>query len=867
MRISASLALVVCSLFVQPTLAQSCVTVVPDGVIGLGLANPSTDQPFVPSFATMWDQDGSGPQRAKLLVERGRFGFTPDQPAPGSVPSNDILMTDGTTFEFIPRPPGNRIAALGTYENQLLALTSSIGTSAAELFRRDATTWTRLTLPPGVDQVSASSGFIETPNGIALVNAGTVLVFDPASGSVSYSGVTGIPSNNGLSFVKIHDDIYGIGVMQINGVPVGIVKLVNGEWLPQGQFSSLRATRVTGLVEHEGRLIALGQFQTAENAPRIGLFELTATGWIEYAPSVPVTLGTPNALASTSRGLLVAQSGRTLRIVNETQNAISPLMLTRSATTASLRIVGTWDNHAILITSGATERGPTGAFGTTDQLGAALMSGVVLSDGSSAGNITPVLNGLITDFVNYAGDTYALGGFASSSSERMRFVARRENGRWRGISEQGGPQQGIVDGAEWDGKLAVAWFDSTSRTSRISTWDGTAWTATIDGPPFRRIVSIEATPTHLYCVTDRGVTVQRTVYRLDGDTWVPIGEVAISGQLVRAGTELYIDAFRVTPDRLELQVADDTATRIRVIGAIGERAIGTTAGGGSIVAAPGTYELIDGVWRKHGSAVTLYPRTAAWQHELFLALPTGDSISSGVSISRWNGATWAPVTSSNGRLLPNFAAFNQFVTVDTAMIHDLDADMPRFAAAAIGMFGGTTDITATLDLKPRVSFSRVPQAIRVQPSQTFTLRAQVISQGQFTYQWTRDNAALVDGPLPTGEVITGATGPTLSITNSTAALNGSYTLTVTPVDASLFCGPESTFPVPVTVERFCDSIDFNNNFVFPEEQDIIDFLSVFAGGACSTAVCNDIDFNNNDIFPEDQDVIDFFNVLSGSSCP
>ncbi|HLP84184.1 MAG TPA: hypothetical protein VK157_07535 [Phycisphaerales bacterium] len=30
--------------------------------------------------------------------------------------------------------------------------------------------------------------------------------------------------------------------------------------------------------------------------------------------------------------------------------------------------------------------------------------------------------------------------------------------------------------------------------------------------------------------------------------------------------------------------------------------------------------------------------------------------------------------------------------------------------------------------------------------------------------------------------------------------------------------------------------------------------------------CSDIDFNNNGVFPEDQDVIDFFNVLAGGSC-
>ncbi|HLP85329.1 MAG TPA: hypothetical protein VK157_13350 [Phycisphaerales bacterium] len=62
----------------------------------------------------------------------------------------------------------------------------------------------------------------------------------------------------------------------------------------------------------------------------------------------------------------------------------------------------------------------------------------------------------------------------------------------------------------------------------------------------------------------------------------------------------------------------------------------------------------------------------------------------------------------------------------------------------------------------------------------------------------------------------------------------------------------------------CDPIDFNNNDVFPEDQDVIDFFTVLAGGNCP--LCNDIDFNNNTVFPEDQDVIDFFTVLAGGEC-
>lgn len=62
---------------------------------------------------------------------------------------------------------------------------------------------------------------------------------------------------------------------------------------------------------------------------------------------------------------------------------------------------------------------------------------------------------------------------------------------------------------------------------------------------------------------------------------------------------------------------------------------------------------------------------------------------------------------------------------------------------------------------------------------------------------------------------------------------------------------------------FCDSIDFNRNGVYPEEQDVTDFVNVVAGGACPYAGTCDIDFNNNGTFPEDQDYQDFLDVIAG----
>jgi hypothetical protein len=64
----------------------------------------------------------------------------------------------------------------------------------------------------------------------------------------------------------------------------------------------------------------------------------------------------------------------------------------------------------------------------------------------------------------------------------------------------------------------------------------------------------------------------------------------------------------------------------------------------------------------------------------------------------------------------------------------------------------------------------------------------------------------------------------------------------------------------------CDSIDFNNDGLFPDDADLLEFLSVLAGSECSTGACNDIDFNNDGLFPDDSDLISFLTVLAGGDC-
>jgi hypothetical protein len=71
----------------------------------------------------------------------------------------------------------------------------------------------------------------------------------------------------------------------------------------------------------------------------------------------------------------------------------------------------------------------------------------------------------------------------------------------------------------------------------------------------------------------------------------------------------------------------------------------------------------------------------------------------------------------------------------------------------------------------------------------------------------------------------------------------------------------------VIVGSACNDIDFNNDGLFPDDADLVDFLSVLAGGPCSTGTsCDNIDFNGDGLFPDDADLIAFLRVLAGGNC-
>ncbi|MFO0830813.1 MAG: hypothetical protein U0637_03110 [Phycisphaerales bacterium] len=70
----------------------------------------------------------------------------------------------------------------------------------------------------------------------------------------------------------------------------------------------------------------------------------------------------------------------------------------------------------------------------------------------------------------------------------------------------------------------------------------------------------------------------------------------------------------------------------------------------------------------------------------------------------------------------------------------------------------------------------------------------------------------------------------------------------------------------------CDSVDFNRDGIYPDIQDIIDFIRVYSGGVCEgqsagDPPCNaDVDFNNDGILPDIDDIFSLIRVFSGGPC-
>jgi cytochrome c peroxidase len=95
-----------------------------------------------------------------------------------------------------------------------------------------------------------------------------------------------------------------------------------------------------------------------------------------------------------------------------------------------------------------------------------------------------------------------------------------------------------------------------------------------------------------------------------------------------------------------------------------------------------------------------------------------------------------------------------------------------------------------------------------------------------------------------------------------AAVGGQALSTVARIP--VFCGSRGC-------PSACDSIDFNNDGVFPDTLDAASLLAVYGGAPCPDEPplgngCNDTDFNNDGVFPDGADIEAFLRVFAGGTC-
>lgn len=155
-----------------------------------------------------------------------------------------------------------------------------------------------------------------------------------------------------------------------------------------------------------------------------------------------------------------------------------------------------------------------------------------------------------------------------------------------------------------------------------------------------------------------------------------------------------------------------------------------------------------------------------------------------------------------------------------------------------------------------------PQSVEVCPSSPVNFTVGSSGPGSLTYRWRRNGVDLSDEP----NHISGATSSTLTLTNLVPTDYALYQCNVTNS-----CGSTLTFAASLAPSS-CDCIDFNLDGLFPDTQDITDFLTVFAGGVCdgqqpTDPPCNiDIDFNNDTLFPDVLDIQSMLSVFAGGPC-
>lgn len=561
---------------------------------------PGADQ-FV-SAATTWDPDGNGPE-PELLVIAGQFQVIGNQTIRG------LAGWDGHTWrEIDPDSQGDiySISALAVYHGDLIVagdFSTLSGVAVNDIARFDGHAWHPLGSGPENGITSTTGfGFVDT---LRVVGDRVI-----AGGRFDLAG--GVGAINIASWDGDTSAWEALG----DGLSVGLFY--------EGVF---------GITEHEGEIIAAGDFTQSGATPVAGVARFDGTSWSGFAP---VDSFFPFEV-TTYGGELVA--GGTFYDANNPD----PFYVGDS-------IVVVWNGASQAWTQLGESLGSPGAFG-------------------------------VARLTEFHGELYAAGDFSDDifDFDAPGMLLRRWDGlAWQpvgeGIGGFTGFQPAIAACTEYEGRLIVGGSFTHAGTVGaydLAAWDGAIWNAFGSGTSGRitRFVeygsgivasgwfdTIEGTPAH-------------RLARWDGVSWQPIGDGTLGSPRPLGVFEgqLVVSAF--TPDG-RLRRWDGSAWQ-PFAEAIPEGFVSSMALyhdrliiGGSFTFTGYYGEQINNVaawdgqhWRGLGQGVIgqffgAVNAMKVYQGKLIVAgaiQAAGGEPASG--IASWNGATWKPLglglTSSN----------------------------------------------------------------------------------------------------------------------------------------------------------------------------------------------------------------------------
>ncbi len=486
---------------------------------------------------------------------------------------------------------------------------------------------------------------------------------------------------------------------------------------------------------------------------------------------------------------------------------------------------------------------------------------------------------LVIALGTFRGDLVAGGAFTSIAGRGTRGLATYTNQVWRpvgrglqapliGSSAPTASLNAVISDAQYDyyggNFLGLASINSGYFARQSRTTGEWVPVASPDGAVFRlRQLDLDGAgpePSRIFAGLGLagGNFIPAGLRSFDGQTWRnELGAITLPASSTTAGiycVEVFEGDLVAGGNFTQIDGASVRFIVRRVNGVwqqMGTRQIATTRDllvhDGALYAA-GTFGTgVNGVARWNGAdwTTTGFPVASAWR----LAIHNGRLIASSSTATDGSLATiyelrsgaWfrlgvtdfaEPLASLNGTLYAGYRRLSgqEFVaSVLNSLTGPIPRDMTLNAQGDRVYVGLTTQrLFCTVPVAdPRPRFTSPPQLVTACPESDVTMTVQVTLDSGSEIVWRRNGV-----PLPP-QGAEGVTTDTLTLRRVTAADSGTYD--VIGIGA---CGVTTSQPVTLNVNEsvcvpVCGDIDFNNNDVFPEEEDIIAFFRVLAGGECT----------------------------------